>query len=235
MSRERRHRILARLAAGGDGDTYAGQLCEVGRSVVGVSGAGIMLFSGDVPVGSLCTASDVSALVEDLQFTLGEGPCVDAYRLDRPILEPDLADPAEERWSAFTGPAVNAGVRAIFGFPVGVGAARLGALNLVLDRPGPLTDDQQADALTVADIAAESVLTMQSGGPADTLAAELELGWNFHDVVHQAAGMVSAQLEVGVAEALVRLRAYAFATQRPLAEVAADVVARRLRLAEQDD
>ncbi len=102
-----------------------------------VTGAGIMLISGDVPVGSLCAVDDVSALIEELQYTVGEGPCMDAYRLDRPVLEPDLADPAERRWMAFTGPALDAGVRAIFGFPIGLGSARLGALNLHMTGPGP--------------------------------------------------------------------------------------------------
>ena len=70
-----------------------------------MSGAGIMLMTGDVPRGSLCSSNDVSALIEDLQFTLGEGPCIDAYQLDRPVLEPDLADPDTARWLAFSPPA----------------------------------------------------------------------------------------------------------------------------------
>lgn len=234
MSLERRTHILSELTASGDDDTTAGRLCDVGRRVIAVTGAGIMLFSGDLPVGSVCTASHVSAVVEELQFTLGEGPCVDAYRLDRPILEPNLAAPAEPRWFAFTGPALEAGVRAVFGFPVGVGAVRLGALNLYVDRPGPLTDDQHADALIFADVAAEYMLAMQSGETADGLAIELERGSNFHYAVHQAAGMVSAQLGISLADALVRLRAHAFSTLTPLTDVATDVVRGRLRFDDRD-
>src|SRR4051812_4036705 len=106
--------------------------------VTAATGAGIMLMSGDMPRGSLCTTDAVSAVIERLQYDLGEGPCVDAYRLDRPIIEPDLARPATTRWPAFTGPAVDAGARAVFGFPLQVGAARLGALNLYRDRSGAL-------------------------------------------------------------------------------------------------
>lgn len=229
MSGDRRSRILAALAVGvGDGATGA-RLCEVCRDVTGVTGAGIMLMSGDLPLGSVCTANGVSAMLEDLQYTLGEGPCVDAYQLDRPVLEPNLADPATPRWPGFSGPAVEAGVRAIFGFPLGVGSVRMGALNLYSDRAGPLSDDQHANALVMADVAAEAVLAMQAEEPAGGLAAELEQNSNFQYVVHQAAGMVSAQLGVTVAQALVRLRAHAFGNQRLLPEVAADVVARRLR------
>lgn len=163
----------------------------------------------------------------------GRGPCVDAYRHDRPVLEPDLANPGAPRWPAFTGPALDAGVRAIFAFPVGVGSARLGALSLCVDQPGALTDDQHADALVMATVAAESLLAMQAGGLPGGLATELEASANLHYVVHQAAGMVSAQLEVSVGEALVRLRAHSFGVERSLGAVAVDVVGRRLRLGDE--
>jgi GAF domain-containing protein len=225
----RRLKILARLVGDGSSDLQAARLCEVCADVVGMSGAGIMLMPGDVPHGSACTTNDVSALIERLQFDLGEGPCIDAHSQDRPVLEPDLADPATARWPAFSGPALEAGVRAIFGFPLQVGAARLGALNLYCDQPGPLTDDQHADALVMADVAAQALLIMQAEAPPGELAAALEAGGEFQYVVHQAAGMVSVQLQVTVGQALVRLRAYAFGNDQPLADVARDVVGRRLR------
>ncbi len=117
--------------------------------------------SGDVPRGSLCTSNEVSALIEELQYSLGEGPCVDAYHQDCPVLEPNLAEPSSPRWLAFAGPAVDAGVRAIFGFPLQVGAVRLGALNSYRDQPA-LTDEQHADALVAADIVAQAILVLQA-------------------------------------------------------------------------
>jgi len=189
-----------------------------------------MLMSGEIPRGSLCATDKVSKIIEDLQYTLGEGPCVDAYHQDEVVAEPDLAQPASRRWHAFTPPALEAGVRAIFGFPLRVGTVRLGALNLYRDRPSPLTADQHADALVIADLTARWVLEAQAGAPSDTLAAELEVGADFHFAVHNAAGMVSVQLAISVTEALIRLRAYAFSNNRLLADVAQDVIARRLRL-----
>ncbi|MGI8792501.1 MAG: GAF domain-containing protein, partial [Acidimicrobiales bacterium] len=181
------------------------RLCEVCAEVTAMTGAGIMLMSGDVPRGSVCTTDDVSARIEELQYGLGEGPCVDAYRHDWPVLEPDLAHASPPRWPAFAGPAVDAGVAAIFGFPLQVGAVRLGALNLYRDRPGPLTDDQHADALVMAEIAAQALLVMQSNAPPGRVAAALEANADFQYVVHQASGMVSVQLNVSVGQALVRL------------------------------
>jgi hypothetical protein len=195
-----------------------------------MTGAGIMLMSGDMPRGPVCTTNGVSALIEQLQYDLGEGPCVDAYKQDHAVLEPDLANPDDPRWFAFAPPAVDAGVRAIFGFPLQVGAVRLGALNLYRDVAGALSDDQFADALVMADVAAQALLVLQAEAPPGRIATELEADANFQYVVHQATGMVAAQLDVTVGQALIRLKAYAFGNGCVLTDVAHDVVARRLRL-----
>lgn len=188
-----------------------------------------MLMSGDIRRGSLCFTDEVSHLIEDLQYALGEGPCVEAYEQDRVVLEPDLAHPVTPRWTAFSPPAVVAGARAVFAFPLRVGSVRLGALNLYRDAPGPLSDDQHADALVMADVAAQCVLDMQAEAPPGAVAERLEAGADFHYALHNAAGMVSVQLGVSITEALVRLRAAAFASGRPLEEVAQDVITRRMR------
>ena len=222
-------RILAELSAAGKAWSST-WLCGVCPGIAGVTGAGVMLMSGEIPRGSLCTSDGVSQVIEELQYTLGEGPCVDAYRQDTVVAEPDLADPVTRRWPVFTPPALQAGARAVFGFPLRVGTVRLGALNLYRDCPGPLSGDQHADALVVAGVAARWVLETQAGAPPDTVAGELERGADFHFAVHNAAGMVSVQEGISVTEALIRLRAYAFGSERLLAEVAGDIVARRLRL-----
>lgn len=222
-------RILNRLQEGDGAGPAAARLCKVCAEIMAMTGAGIMLMSGDVARGSLCNSDPVSALIEDLQYTLGQGPCVDAYEQDQPVLEPDLAGAGGSRWIAFSPTAVSAGARAVFGFPMRIGAIRIGALNLYRDHPGPLDDEQYADGLVLASVAARAVLAMQADAPPEALGGALEVASDFHFVVHQASGMVSAQLEVTVGDALVRLRAYAFAHARPLREVADDVVARRLR------
>jgi hypothetical protein len=229
MPGERLLRILDRLSSPEAGEGSTARLCEVAAEVTLMSGAGLMLMTGDVSRGSLCSSNAVSAALEDLQFTLGEGPCIDAFRLDRPVLEPDLADPETSRWLAFSSSALRAGARAVFGFPVQLGVARLGSLNLYRDRPGALTDDQHADSLVMADVAARAVIAMQSEAPLGSIAHEFESGSGLRFVVHQASGMVSVQLGVTVTEALIRMRAYAFSNDVLLEDVARDVVARRKR------
>jgi GAF domain len=225
---QRRLRILSRLFDRGANFKTA-RLCEVCAEVTAMSGAGIMLMFEDAPQGTVCTTNDVSSQLEQLQYTLGEGPCVDAYREDRPVLEPDLANPETKRWLAFTEAAVKIGAKAVFGFPLQVGAVRLGALNLYCDQPGTLGEDQYANALAAASIVAQAVLVLQANAPDGMLAKELERSSDFQLVVHQAAGMVAVQMNVSVTEAMIRLRAYAFGNERRLADVAGNVVDRTLR------
>jgi len=146
------------------------------------------------------------------------------------VAEPDLADPVARRWFAFTPPVLRAGVRAVFGFPLRIGTVRLGALDIYRDRSGPLSREQHADALVLTDMAARWVLAARAGASADKVAEELAAGGDFHFAVHNAAGMLSVQLRISVTDALIRLRAHAFAHDRLLADVAQDVVDRKLRL-----
>ena len=226
---DRRIAVLARLTDLPADETAMTRLGEICSQVTEMTGAGIMLMSGDAPQVSVGVTNAAGELIERLQYELGEGPCVDAHSLDRPVLEPDLAAPREVRWPAFRGPVLDAGVRAIFGFPLRVGGAKLGALNLHRDTPGPLTDDQHANALVVAAIAAEVILALQAEAPPGQLTASLEAETESQLVVHQATGMIAVQLSVPIAEAMVRLRAHAFATEQPIRDVATQVVDRALR------
>jgi GAF domain-containing protein len=232
MAADRLLRILAELSSGWRSEAEPARLCEVCANVSLMTGAGIMLMTGDTNQGSVCSSNPVSSLIEELQFTLGEGPCVDAHRGDRPVVEADLANPDMPRWLAFAPPAVAAGARAVFGFPLRVGGVRLGALNLYRDQPGPMSDDQYADALVLAGVAAQAVVALQAKASPGALSTALEEGANFRFVVHQASGMVAVQLGVSVGEALARLRAYAFGNDVLLTDVAEAIVTRKLRLDE---
>ena len=223
---DRRLSILSRIAE--SDDSSPGRLCNVCMDVTATSGAGIMLRSRNVTRGSLGMTDAVSSFIEELQFMLGEGPCIDAYNLEVPIAEPDLADPTS-RWPGFTPPVFKAGVRALFAFPLRVGAVRLGSLDLYRDHSGELSHDQHADALIMADIVSQAVFRMHAGASPDELVAQLDAVMTPLNVVYQAVGMVSAQLGVSVDASLIRLKAHAFANDRLLTELSQDVVARRLR------
>lgn len=225
---DRRLRILTALGAGAGAEPTPMGVCSATADLLGAGGAGILVMAEGLP-GAIFASNPLAAGLEELQFTLGIGPRVDAHTLGIPILECDLDAVSAERWVGFCGAAVEAGARAVFSFPLRFGAARLGALTIYQPEAGPLDDDVYADALVMADVATGALLAARSGLPDGSLAVGLGDERAFDAGVHQASGMVSVQLDVGVGEALARLRARAFAEGIVVGAVAAEVVARRLR------
>jgi hypothetical protein len=212
------------------GKSPGARLCRACIDLIAIGGAGIMLMDDEGNGTSLGLSDDLTRIVEDLQFTLGEGPGIDAHTAGRPILEPHLGDRLADRWPTFGPAAVDAGVLAAFGFPLRVGAIGLGSLDLYCPHPGWLNDAQMGDAIILADFIARAVITMQAGADPGELVAEMDNPRDLRTQVHQASGMISVQLGVGIGDALIRLRAYAYAEGQPIDEVARDVVDRRLKL-----
>jgi hypothetical protein len=225
---DRLTRIAGIVQALGGPDPLPG-LCRATVPVLAVAGASLMMPVGEAPT-PLAWSGAVSECLEDLQRTTGEGPCRDAHETGMSVSEPDLGGLDAGRWPGFAAPARLAGVAAIFSFPVRVGAARLGALTVHRPRPEVMSDQQDGDARAIAGIAATAILWFQAGAPDGAVGRELTSLVDHDAAVHQATGMVSAQLRVPLLDSYVRLRAHAFATSRPLTAVARDIVARRLRL-----
>jgi hypothetical protein len=220
-------RVVAALASG-DGDPQP-SLCLASAGVMDVTGAGVVLILRGRTLGTVCVSDTQTESVEEVQYTLGEGPCVDAFHSKAPVLVPDLRSLDANRWPGFRDGALAAGIKAVFGFPLLVGSVCIGALNLYQDEIGNLTDDQMADAVLVAHVAGREVMGWQSVAGPGSLAWQLEHADAHRAVVNQAAGMVSVQSAVTVEEALMLLRAYAFAEDQPITKVAEQVVARDLR------
>ncbi|GAB1688546.1 GAF and ANTAR domain-containing protein [Krasilnikovia sp. M28-CT-15] len=205
------------------------QLCNAAAGVLSASGTAVSVMAEDGARGVAAASDSASELIDELQFVLGEGPCIDAFATRRPVLVPDLADGAANRWPAYTPAAHDEGVRAVFAFPLQVGAARLGVLDVFRARAGPLTGAELRQALTFSELAVRTLLDGQdvaiSGAAADGLDEAIE----HSPELFQAQGMVMVQLGVSLAEALVRIRAHTYAENRRLNDVARDIVARRLR------
>jgi hypothetical protein len=228
----RLRRELVSLLADRSGDASSlDRLCAGAVSALRVDGAAIAV-SSDAAVRVYAGASDpITARLDDLQFTFGEGPGWDAVHHRRPVLVADLTGSAGRRWPVFAPAVLAAGFRAVFAFPLQIGAIRLGAFGLLRALPGPLGDDTLADALVVVDVATLTLLDTQADDPALQSSGLVPdaLG-PYRAEVHQATGMLTVQLGVSAQEALVRLRAHAYAAGQTVDEAARDVVARQLRL-----
>ncbi len=205
-------------------------LCRGCVTLLPVSGAAISLM---VPRQSQSVASALdgkTGALQDLELTLGEGPAMDAYAAGSPVLVDDVND-SGGRWPQFSAAVAAMGVRAVFALPLRVTKAKLGVLVLYRDAAGPLRDEELADALEVAELVTQLVLVMQSEVATESVAWALDVG-DHRAVVHQATGMIAVQIDSGVDEALVRLRAHAFSSDRPIVEVAEDIVTGQLRFDE---
>ena len=231
--------LVAEQAAGRDGRVAAGDVCAAAVAAVGVTGAWLSAASGSHAGHLMQVTDEVSEHLAELQLTLGEGPALDVAAFGGPALASDLGErESGRRWPAFAPAACQAGAAAVFAFPLAIGAIQAGVLGLYRDKPGRLSDVQLGDALLFADTATLLLLDAQAGGldGLDGLNGQGELGGQRADLarhraqIDQATGMLTEQLGVGLTEAFTRLRAYAYANDLRLADVAGDIVARRLRL-----
>lgn len=229
MEPERVARVAAALSVGEQDPVVS--LCAACAEVVGVAGAGLVLMQGSRMLGNVCVSDPVISRVEDLQYTLGEGPAIDVCETREPVLVADLVAVDVARWPSFRVGALNAGFRSVFGFPLLIQGICIGALDLYHDEAVTLTEEQIADAAVVAHVACRTVLSWQNVATPNALAWQLEQVPAHRAVVHQASGMISVQAGTSVDDSLVLLRAHSFARDRSIDDVAGDVIARRLRFA----
>jgi hypothetical protein len=213
----------------------ADRLCEACVMLFDIDAAAISLVFDGSSSGTLGSSGEPARMYDELQFTYGEGPCLDSVALRTVIEVVDLADPEDVRWPAY-GPAMLAHqIRGVSAMPVVVAGEYVGALDLFRAQPGPLAGANLAGAIVAAELAGIPLLDILDGdlhaaaGDPDS-DAWAELNALSRAEVSQATGMLVAQLEIHPADALVRLRAHAYATGRSATEVARDIVDRRLRL-----
>ena len=205
-------------------------LCSMAAEGLPVDGVGLSVTGGPGRHSKVTATDDVSGHIEDLQVLLGQGPCVDAVATGAPVLVPDLDAPGvRARWPAFL-PAVSAvGVRASFALPLVAGEVRLGAMDMYRSKVGGLGRQGEDEAQAYAGAAVELLLAAAQTEQQDRLPAGMRSGWAGSSVVHQASGMVMVQLDCDIAAAFAALRARAYREERPLADLARDVIERRVR------
>jgi GAF domain len=237
---------LAEIVAEG-GTAAPRRICEACIAVLPVSRAAVTMMAGPDRQEPIFASDAIAAHLDEMQFRLGEGPCVEAITERRPVLVPDLAEVADSRWPVFAAAARRTPIRAAFVFPLQAGAIGVGVLDLYRDEPGMLGRDELAGALRAADAVLWALLGIRDGNQTERPPPARHSGngadphgWLTgspldHIEVYQATGMVMAQLDAPAETALSRLRAYAFVHDRTIDDIARDVVARRLRFRDEEE
>lgn len=204
-------------------------LCQPLVAALGVSGAAVSTLG--IPLGSetVCATDPGVARLDEIQLDLGEGPCWEALATRRPVLEPDVQHSGSTSWPVAREALHATGLGAVFAFPLVAAGINVGALDLYSEKAQPLTPRQVKDAVFLSTIVARQVLTraVNTATEQGTEGDVRESPYSRREV-HQATGMIVAQMHIAAGDALLVLRGHAFATGRTVREAAADVVAREL-------
>ncbi|MBK3581712.1 ANTAR domain-containing protein [Streptomyces sp. MBT65] len=206
-------------------------VAEDAAELLAVDGIAVSAVTASGEAELLWSSAVISRDFEDLQLTLGQGPGPDCLAGGAAVRVPDMGGVREDRWPALSAEVSATAVRAVFCFPLRIGAITLGVLTLARSTPGHLTSAQGDDVDVLVGVLTRRVLDLGDPQLSSAHYRDLEPPVLHQAVLHQATGMVSVQLAVPLAEALLRLRAHAYGNSRTLTDTARDIVARRLRLA----
>lgn len=228
-----REGLGASLAGAASPLAAADRLCEACVELLEVDGASISLIRGGATQGTFGSSGELSRMLDELQFTYGQGPCLDAVEQNRPVAAQDLDAPGEDRWPALAEAVLGHGIRAMYALPVTVASTPIGALDLFRHRHGPLEGPALTGGLWAAGLAALPLLDLMNAEVDWQAAGDREEGWeqlaSLERVeVYQATGVLISALEVGAADAVALLRAHAISSGLTASEVAYRVLDRRI-------
>jgi hypothetical protein len=197
------------------------RLCATAASELRLIGVALSLMT-DGAQAVAAAADEGSRALEEIQFSLGEGPGRDAYATGRPVLVPDL-ESAFARWPGYVPAALRAGVCAVYSVPLQLGAMRFGVLTFYADQARTMGAPELTHCLIFGEVATELLLEGSAAGPVDG-GRGLVQALHFRSEIYQAQGMVMVALGVSLVDALSRMRAHAFTLGLGLDELAVGIL-----------
>jgi GAF domain-containing protein len=189
-----------------------------------VDGAGLMLLSADGVLRYVAASDEAGRMLEALQEQFGEGPCVDAFLEDAPVIADDLG--ADPRWPSVGPLAAGHGVRAVLGVPIDLREGPVGTLNVYAAQPHRWDDSDvaaiQAYTRVIASLLRSAVKAHVSG----KAATQLQQALDHRSLIEQAKGVLMERRGLDQQAAFELLRSRARSTRRRLDVVAREVVGR---------
>jgi GAF domain-containing protein len=192
------------------------------RHLFSATGCGVMLIDDSSVLTAFAATDEAGRLLEAHQEEVGHGPCVDALTFDRTVSTRDLA--TDERWPVLSDLA-NAGVRAVLGVPLHADSVTVGSLNVYRDQPHEWTSGEM-DALTAySSLIAGLLQSALHAHQRERLADQLQHALNHRVAIERAVGVIMGRQNINAVEAFNQLRHQARSAQRPVAEIAAELLA----------
>jgi GAF domain-containing protein len=189
---------------------------------LGLAGAGISLAKGDRLQDPHTSSPDLSRL-EDVQVATATGPGAVGFRTGEPVVVPDLTEWAS-RWPRYCEVAAEVGIRSVAGLPMRLGDQTFGALNLYDATPRAWSTEDLELAGLARDLACGYLVNLTKLHQQQDLTEQLQSALRTRVVIEQAKGMLAAAENITLQQAFERIRRMARSRQRPLREIARDLV-----------
>jgi len=219
--------IIAAVRPSGDLEGSVQALERLCRAAVGrldLLSAAVRLLPESGSAGMVVAAEGPNHRLVELEFDVGEGPGTTSYGVRRPVLVSDLAGSDGDDWPGFRAAAITQGVGAVFAFPLHLGAVAFGTFELYAGQAGPLSREEIRLARAFAEIGVGMLLDGDATNADGSLSAGFSRAAAHRAEVAQAQGMVMVDLGISLGEAMVRLRAHAFANGLSLSDLARSVI-----------
>lgn len=204
------------------------EVVKAANGFFALCGAGFMMIDDRNALRSVAASDHAGALLEDAQRESGEGPCIDAFVTDNITRCTDLGDDA--RYHRVGPGLATEGVRAVLGVPIRLGGGPIGSLNVYVDEPHEWTDEEVAALDTYGKLLSRLLAAALVAEQQGQLADQLQHALNYRVVIERAVGYLMSQHQVQAVEAFDRLRRAARDRQRRVADLASDVLERRIIL-----
>jgi hypothetical protein len=183
-------------------------LAERCVQLLDVDAAGLMLADSRGQLHAAAASSENARLLELFELQSNAGPCMDAFRTGAPVVNADLAV-CQERWPNFAEAARATGFVSVHALPLRLRTAVIGALNLFVARPGPLSGADARTGQALADVATIGILAQRTVQQSELLSAQLKHALDSRVIIEQAKGMLAERRRITVDAAFVLLRSHA--------------------------
>lgn len=178
--------------------------------------------SSDGRAFTVAVSDPRAALVDEIQYANGDGPCLQSSRTGMTVSVPDLT--TEDRWGDYPAHALAQGVRSSLSMPILVEGDSVGALNLYGGTVEVFDESRQRDALVVTAGASGTIAMALRLARQVTLSEQLEAALSSRTVIDQAIGIIIRDRRCSPDEAFAYLRTASQHRNVKLREVAVELV-----------
>jgi transcriptional regulator with GAF, ATPase, and Fis domain len=213
------------LVGGFDLMEFLHTLTERCVQLLEVDAAGLLLADSRGALRLVAASTEQARVAELFQIQNDEGPCLDCYRTGQVVITDIRAEQAAARWPRFAAAAQEMGFAAVHAIPMRLRDQVIGTLNLFRTAADGLDPAVARAARALVDIATIGILQERAVRQQEVVAGQLQVALNSRVLIEQAKGILAERLQTTPDQAFLLLRGYARNHNRPLTQLAADVVA----------